>query len=172
MMPTYKLAWRAPKQLGSRCLPSSNPGLVLISAKRTWADPTRSARGPLVANLAAFWQQISPIALSFCYSSAQGSLYSLVAPIVKKVLPSGTLSGALLVNRAGRSGLAIKSWPKATASASPSAMTWFACASVYFSFAMNTPPNCFLSCGPNRSGPKYSRANRKPSLRLPSSRAT
>ena len=27
----------------------------------TWADPTRSARGPLVANLAAFWQQISPI---------------------------------------------------------------------------------------------------------------
>ena len=26
-----------------------------------WADPTRSARGPLVANLAAFWQQISPI---------------------------------------------------------------------------------------------------------------
>ena len=60
-MPTCKLAWRAPKQLGSRCLPSSNPGLVLISAKRTWADPTRSARGPLVANLAAFWQQISPI---------------------------------------------------------------------------------------------------------------
>src|ERR1700677_4217696 len=28
---------------------------------RCWADPTRSARGPLVANLAAFWQQISPI---------------------------------------------------------------------------------------------------------------
>ena len=60
------------------------------------------------------------------------------------MLPSGTLSGALLVNRAGRSGLAIKSWPKATASASPSAMTWFACASVYFSFAMKTPPNCLL----------------------------
>jgi len=61
MMPTCELAWRAPKQLGGRRLPSSNPGLVLISAKRTWADPTRSARGPLVANLAAFWQQISPI---------------------------------------------------------------------------------------------------------------
>src|ERR1700690_245955 len=29
--------------------------------KNCWADPTRSARGPLVANLAAFWQQISPI---------------------------------------------------------------------------------------------------------------
>jgi hypothetical protein len=35
--------------------------LALTAAKRTWADPTRSARGPLVANLAAFWQQISPI---------------------------------------------------------------------------------------------------------------
>ena len=29
--------------------------------RRCWTDPTRSARGPLVANLAAFWQQISPI---------------------------------------------------------------------------------------------------------------
>jgi hypothetical protein len=28
----------ARRQLGSRFLPSSNPGLVLISAKRTWAD--------------------------------------------------------------------------------------------------------------------------------------
>jgi len=27
----------------------------------TWADPTRSARGTLVANLATFWQQISAI---------------------------------------------------------------------------------------------------------------
>ena len=36
-------------------------GLVLTTAKIVGADPTRSARGPLVANLAAFWQQISPI---------------------------------------------------------------------------------------------------------------
>ena len=32
------MAWIARRQLGSRFLPSSNPGLVLISAKRTWAD--------------------------------------------------------------------------------------------------------------------------------------
>ena len=28
---------------------------------RCWAGPTRSARGPLVANLTTFWQQKSPI---------------------------------------------------------------------------------------------------------------
>jgi hypothetical protein len=46
-----RMAWGAPKQLGSGFLPSSNPGLVLISAKRTWADPTRSAHGPLLESL-------------------------------------------------------------------------------------------------------------------------
>jgi hypothetical protein len=47
MMPTWELAWRGSNQLGSRSLPRTNPGMVLISAKTTWADSTQSAHWPL-----------------------------------------------------------------------------------------------------------------------------
>jgi hypothetical protein len=58
---TWLLLWpeTRPSSARTRCL--SGPGLVPISVKRTWADPTRSAGGPLLKKFVAFLSQIVPI---------------------------------------------------------------------------------------------------------------